>query len=227
MSVQNLHWRLQRGTRQVKDRLFWVRLARTSAWWANFTDQVSSRKTCMLFSQLFTMCACSFVTGYAWKSRIRVDGQKRSVMRLRVDAETFENGKRSLKSIRIRVDGAFVGAVTDPDYNHSSGGLLGGCFGTYTRRLPKENSTMTLVRERISIRLPGEWGGARHTWSRGSYLGVEKSEEDVVRGGLGTPLQDLRQKLVLSKGRRESTGERLLSRPAITGIGLVLHVSLL
>ena len=67
-SVENLHWRLQRDTRQAKDRRFGVRLARTSAWWNNFTDQVSSRKMCMLFSQLFTRCACSFATGYAWKS---------------------------------------------------------------------------------------------------------------------------------------------------------------
>ena len=50
----------------------WVRLARTSAQWDNFTDQKFLPEKCA-FPQLFTTCACPFATGPTDHGKSEID----------------------------------------------------------------------------------------------------------------------------------------------------------
>ena len=98
-----------RVSRQAKDRRFWVRLARTSAWCNNLTDQVSSQKMCMVFSTPFTSCACSFATGFAWKSVWT--GKTMFCTMFCGYVWKTERNVCIFKFIRIRVDKALAGGA--------------------------------------------------------------------------------------------------------------------
>ena len=102
MSVKNLHWRLQRSTRQAKDRDDFGFDLPGRVLGGTISQTMLSPEKCAHFCST-AIYDCSFATGYAWKSEF-ADTCGRAKMMLCgyvVDAETCENEKtvRVFKSI--------------------------------------------------------------------------------------------------------------------------------